>query len=159
MKVLHFIVVFFWVHCRCGLWKRSCWVIVCERFCENPWILLRDCLWEVLWESLDLVERLFVRGLCESLNLVVFMLYVLCFLWWEWSITHPWEGRDAWVKGLVGLTHVVEELSHVWRLIVYVQWMFILLACILGGIRRCVEVCGGEDIMSPKRACWKWEQV
>ena len=56
------------------------------------------------------------------------------------------------MKGLVGLTHVVEELSHVWRLIVYVHWMFILLACILGGIRRCVEEYGGEDIMSPERA-------
>ena len=73
----------------------------------------------------------------SSLNLVLFML-------------HPWEERDAWVKGLVGLTRVVERLSHVrrWFLMcfngVWTSWLL----AFLGGIRRCMK---REDISKP----WK----
>ena len=97
------------------------------------------------------------RVLCDFfLNLVLFMLFVC--VKWVWSITHPLEGRDAWVKQLVGLTHVVEKFSHVWRWCWCVNgvWSSWFLA-ILGRYKEVYEE--GKTLLSLERAWYLWEDV
>ena len=50
------------------------------------------------------------------------------------------------MKGLVGLTHVVEELSHVEMIFMCSMECGLLVTCTLGGIRRCMK---REDIVKP----------
>ena len=89
---------------------------------------------------------------CENfmrfLSWILFLFMLIVCVKWVWSITHRWEGRDAWVKGLVGLTHVVEKLLCGDDFDVF-QWsMDLWFLAFLGGIRRCMKK---EYIVKP----WK----